>query len=121
MLYQMVDNDIYNVNIKDNKNSVGFFIMNYEDFFEIKKERRDLDTIYSVSEDKNFTKRALNKHYELIHKNLISRAKEKLNKKEIEENEKAEELCTEAISQESTKDSEKPKSKMIRKVIDYFR
>ena len=121
MLYQMVDNDIYNVNIKDNKNSVGFFIMNYEDFFEINKERRDLDTIYSVSEDKNFTKRALNKHYELIHKNLISRAKEKLNKKEIEQSGKAEELCTEAISQESTKDSEKPKSKMIRKVIDYFR
>lgn len=121
MLYQMVDNDIYNVNIKDNKNSVGFFIINYEDFFEIKKERRDLDTIYSVSEDKKFTKRALNKHYELIHKNLISRAKEKLNKKEIEQSGKAEELCTEAISQESTENSEKTKSKKIRKIIDYFR
>ena len=119
MLYQMVDNDIYNVNIKDNKNSVGIFIMDYANFFEIKGG--GFNCAYSVSEDKNFTKKALNKHYELIHKNLISRAKEKLNKKEIEQSRKAEELGTEAINQESTENSEKPKSKMIRKIIDYFR
>ena len=119
MLYQMVDNDIYNVNIKDNKNSVGIFIIHYAGFFEIRSN--GVDSVYSVSEDKNFTKKALNKHYELIHKNLISRAKEKLNKKEIEQSGKAEELCTEAISQESTENSEKPKNRMIRKIIDYFR
>ena len=108
MLYQMVDNDIYNVNIKDNKNSVGIFIIHYADFFEIKSD--GVDSVYSVSEDKNFAKKALNKHYELIHKNLISRAKEKLNKKEIEQSGKAEELCTEAISQEILKIQKKLKA-----------
>ena len=116
MLYQIIDNDIYNVNIKDNKNSVGIFIMHFADFFGIKDDRLK-NMGYIIEEKKNYTSKALNKHYELIHKNLISRAKEKLSKKESEQKLK--------VKKDENQDDKESLKKLnntgIRKIIDFFR
>lgn len=118
MLYQMIDEDIYNVNIKDDKNSVGMFLMNFESFLEMKNSRES----YNASVKKAYIKKALNKHYELIHKNLISREKEKLDKKRLKSKEEStEEISIGGTNQEGDEKSENGKNKGIKKFVEYFR
>lgn len=119
MLYQTIDKDIYNVNIKDTKNCVGIFIMHFADFFGIRDN--SVNKGYNIAEKKNYTPKALNKHYELIHKNLISRAKEKLSKKESEQKLRVKEKNIKDENQDDKENLMKLNNTGIRKIIDFFR
>ena len=73
MLYQAIDQDIYHIKIQDNKNSITMFSVNLKHFFDSS----------NINKDKGYFARiAIRKHNQLIHKNLISRIKEKLTQKD---------------------------------------
>lgn len=98
MLYQAIDQDIYHIKIQDNKNSISMFSMNLEHFFD------------SSNKDKGYFARiAIRKHNQLIHKNLISRIKEKLTQK-VHNAEQAQDFVNETSQNFD-----------IKRIMDFFR
>ena len=78
-----------------------------------------------ISEDdkissKNYAQIALNKHYELIHKNLILRAKEQMASKKSEQNSKKEIEDT-AINRATNNSGESTQKTLFRKLFDIWR
>lgn len=110
--YQQIDKNIYNVFVRDIKNNASYCGDNLKDVLGISKD----DKISS----KNYAQIALNKHYELIHKNLILRAKEQMASKKSEQNSKKEIEDT-AINRDTNNSGESTQKTLFRKLFDIWR
>ena len=110
--YQQIDKNIYNVFVRDIKNNASYCGDNLKDVLGISKD----DKISS----KNYAQIALNKHYELIHKNLILRAKEQMASKKSEQNSKKE-IENTAINRATNNSGESTQKTLFRKLFDIWR